>query len=90
MVHEQWEIKCEHRVREAEHKKQVEIDRLTVIINLYKEKLTRKESENRNLLVELKVTKEKIEVIRQDYQEQIRVLKIEIKNLENEIASLRG
>ena len=67
VINQQWEIKCEHRVREAEHKKQIEIDRLTVIINLYKEKLIRKESETRNLLVELKVYKEKIEVITLEY-----------------------
>jgi len=46
---------------------QEEIDRLTVIINLYKEKLTRKEAENRNLLIELKIYKDKVEKIRAEF-----------------------
>ena len=46
---------------------QAEIDRLTVMINLYKDKLNRRESENRNLLVELKMYKEKVEKIRLDF-----------------------
>ena len=50
---------------------QEENDRLTVIINLYKEKLTRKEAENRHLLVELKIYKEKVEKIRAEYINEI-------------------
>ena len=40
-----------------------EIERLTIIINLYKDKLTRRESENRNLLVELKIYKDKVKTV---------------------------
>ena len=50
---------------------QAEIDRLTVMINLYKDKLNRRESENRNLLVELKMYKEKVEKIRLDFIDEI-------------------
>ncbi len=63
MVNLEWEIKCEHRIRESKHTKQIEINRLKVIINLYKEKLTSEKSEAKNLLVELKVYNDKIEVI---------------------------
>lgn len=61
------QIKAEHRVEETRRVMQEEIDRLTVIINLYKEKLTRKEAENRNLLIELKIYKDKVEKIRAEF-----------------------
>ena len=48
-------VKADHRVEETKYGLQSEIDRLTVMINLYKEKLTRRETENRNLLVEVKL-----------------------------------
>ena len=60
---------------------QAEIDRLNEIINLYKAKLTRRESENRNILVELKIYKDKVETIRQDYIDEIKSLKEEIERL---------
>jgi len=63
-VREEEKIKADHRVEEALQVKQVEIDRLIMTINLYKEKLTRRESENRNILVELKIYKDKVETIR--------------------------
>ena len=47
-------VKGDHRVEEAKYGLQSEVDRLTVMVNLYKEKLTRRETENRNLLVEVK------------------------------------
>ena len=50
---------------------QAEIDRLTVLINLYKEKLNKRETENRNLLVELKIYKEKVETVRQEFKLEI-------------------
>lgn len=65
------QIKAEHRVEETRRFMQEENDRLTVIINLYKEKLTRKEAENRHLLVELKIYKEKVEKIRAEYINEI-------------------
>lgn len=63
-MREEEKIKADHRVDEALQGKQVEIDRLQMTINLYKEKLTRRESENRNILVELKIYKDKVETIR--------------------------
>ena len=66
---------------------QAEIDRLTVMINLYKDKLNRRESENRNLLVELKMYKEKVEKIRLDFIDEIKSLKVE---LEKKISCSRG
>jgi len=63
---------------------QTEIDRLTVMINLYKDKLNRRESENRNLLVELKMYKEKVEKIRLDFIDEIKSLKAELEKRTNE------
>ena len=63
---------------------QAEIDRLTVMINLYKDKLNRRESENRNLLVELKMYKEKVEKIRLDFIDEIKLLKAELEKRTNE------
>lgn len=50
-----------------------------MIINLYKEKLTRREGENRNILVELKIYKDKVETIRQDFIDDIAGLKAELE-----------
>ena len=78
---EEINIKIEHKVEEAKDQMQAEIDRLNEIINLYKAKLTRRESENRNILVELKIYKDKVETIRQDYIDEIKSLKEEIERL---------
>jgi len=64
---QEWTIKLEHAVRDTKELMQQEIDRLTVIINLYKEKLSRRETENRNLLIELKIYKEKVETVRAEF-----------------------
>ena len=56
-----------------------ESKRLTVIINLYKEKLAKRETENRNLLVELRIFKEKVETIRAEFINQIDDLKRELE-----------
>ena len=61
---EEKEIYTEHKVEEAKEVLKAEIARLHVIISLYKEKLTRREGENRNILVELKIYKDKVETIR--------------------------
>jgi len=68
------QIKGEHKVEDTRLIMQTEIDRLTVMINLYKDKLNRRESENRNLLVELKIYKEKVEKIRLDFIDEIKSL----------------
>ena len=56
-----------------------------MIINLYKEKLTRREGENRNILVELKIYKDKVETIRQDFIDDIAALKAELENKREEL-----
>lgn len=61
-----------------------EIDRLNQLITLYKEKLTRRESENRNILVELKIYKDKVETIRQDFIDEIASLKAELEQKRKE------
>ena len=68
----------ESKVTETKHQMQGEIDRLTIIINLYKEKLVRRETENRNLLVELKIYKDKVEIVRQEFMNEISCLKAEL------------
>ena len=78
---EEIKIRIEHKVEEAKDQMQAEIDRLNEIIELYKAKLTRRESENRNILVELKIYKDKVETIRQDYIDEIKSLKEEIERL---------
>ncbi len=60
---------------------QAEIERLTVLINLYKEKLNKRETENRNLLVELKIYKDKVETIRAEFKLEIKTLNEEIERL---------
>lgn len=85
---EEW-IKGENKVEKTRVQLQSEIDRLTVMINLYKEKLNRRETENRNLLVELKIYKEKILTIKEYEKEIARLLEI-IKRLEGEIKRLKG
>ena len=78
-IREEERIKADHRVEEIISQKQAEIDRLQVTINLYKEKLTRRESENRNILVELKIYKDKVETIRQDFIDEIKSLKEQLE-----------
>jgi len=78
------QIKGEHKVEDTRLIMQTEIDRLTVIINLYKDKLNRRESENRNLLVELKIYKEKVEKIRLDFIDEIKSLKAELERKTSE------
>ena len=56
-----------------------------MIINLYKEKLTRREGENRNILVELKIYKDKVETIRQDFIDEIAALKAELEQKRKEL-----
>lgn len=56
-----------------------------MIINLYKEKLTRREGENRNILVELKIYKDKVETIRQDFIDDIAALKAELEKKREEL-----
>lgn len=63
---------------------QDEISRLTIITNLYKEKLNRRETENRNLLVELKIYKDKVETIRLEFVNEISRLKEELENRRKE------
>jgi len=64
---QEWALKLDHAVKETKETMQIEIDRLTVIINLYKEKLNRRETENRNLLVEYKMVKDKVESIKLEF-----------------------
>ena len=52
---------------------------------MYKEKLTRRESENRNILVELKIYKDKVETVRQDFIDEIAALKADIAALKVEL-----
>ena len=65
----------------------IEIERLTLLVNVYKDKLTRRETENRNLLVELqqyKKWKENYQNLSQKYNstlEELEKLKKEIKEL---------
>ena len=83
-IREEEKIKADHRVEEAKGTLNAEIDRLAEIINLYKEKLTRRESENRNILVELKIYKDKVETIRQDFIDEIAALKAELEQRRKE------
>lgn len=76
---EEWEIKLERSVNDVKETMTLEISRLTSIINLYREKLNKRENENRNLLVDVKLLKEKIETIRQEYIGQIEDLKEELR-----------
>ena len=75
------QIKGEHRVEEMRLTMQAEIDRLTVLINLYKEKLNKRETENRNLLVEVKIYKEKVETVRVEFKLEIQLLTEEVERL---------
>ena len=79
-IKQEWTIKMEHALKEIKEVMQSEVDRLTVIINLYKEKLNRRETENRNLLVELKIYKEKVESVRLEFINEINRLKAEIES----------
>lgn len=83
-IREEEKIKGDHRVEEAKDVMKAEIDRLNVLITLYKEKLTRRESENRNILVELKIYKDKVETIRQDFIDEIQALKAELEQKRKE------
>ena len=74
-------IKMDAKIKETKAVMQSEIDRLTVIINLYKEKLTRRETENRNLLVELKIYKDKVDSTRAELLNEISRLKAEFEDL---------
>ena len=75
------------KVEELRAELNIEIERLTLLVNVYKEKLTRRETENRNLLVELqqlKKWKENYQNLNQKYNgalEEIDKLKAEIKEL---------
>ena len=78
-MREEETIKADHRIDESKTAMEREVERLTVIINLYKDKLTRRESENRNCLVELKIYKEKVETIRHDFIDEIAALRLELE-----------
>ena len=59
-----------------------------MIINLYKEKLNKREIENRNLLVELKRYKTKVETIKEQYIVEINALKEEIRVLNEKLKKM--
>ena len=52
---EEHRLKTERRVTILNENSRLEIDRLTVIINQYREKLNKREHENRNLLVKIQI-----------------------------------
>lgn len=83
-IKQEWTIKLDHAVKEIKETMQDEISRLTIITNLYKEKLNRRETENRNLLVELKIYKDKVETIRLEFVNEISRLKEELENRRKE------
>lgn len=62
-IKEEWEVKLNFRVAEKKEELDVEITRLTVLINLFKDKLARRENENRSLLTEIKILKKKLQTI---------------------------
>lgn len=86
-MREEEKIRADHRVMDVEATWKAEVERQLVIINLYKEKLTRRESENRNILVELKVYKDKVETIRQDFIDEIAALRAELEQRRKEYLS---
>ena len=70
--------------------KQKEIDKLTVIANLYKEKLDRKLAELRTLIADFNSEKSKLEAKISTQLNEIEVLKRRIEELEAELAALRN
>lgn len=64
-----------------ESRHSIEVDRLTIQINLYKEKLTKREAENRNLLTNLQLEKAKVERVRQEFINEVNELKAEVARL---------
>ena len=70
--------------------KQKEIDKLTVIANLYKEKLDRKLAELRTLIADFNSEKSKLEAQISTQLNEIEVLKRRIEELEAELAALRN
>ena len=79
------EVKTLKRIEEVKIELNVEIDRLTVLVNIYKEKLTRREQENVKHLITIKQYKEwasKYEQLKKDYN-------LKCNELENFIASTK-
>ena len=54
IIIEKHEVVILERIDQVRAEMNIEIRRLSDLVNIYKEKLTRREQENRNLLVELK------------------------------------
>ena len=75
------EHKWEAREQTFKSQHEKEIERLTHIINLYKDKLTRKESENRNLFVDLKIYKDREANNKADSLGELQSLRIEISQV---------
>jgi len=75
-IKKEWEVKLNFRVAEKKEELESEISRLTVLINLFKDKLARRENENRSLLSEINRLKRKLEVISQQHAKQIKDLEM--------------
>jgi len=71
-------IRAEFAFEEKSHGLQTEIERLTTIVNTYKEKISRKERENTNLLAELHIWKAKVESVKRQYIQEINDLKVRV------------
>lgn len=57
----EWEIRVKHKESEIRAMWESEERRLTLQVNLYKEKLSKRENENRVIRVDLKIEREKVE-----------------------------
>ena len=89
-IRQENKIELHYQMDMLRKEKQKEIDKLTVIANLYKEKLDRKLAELRTLIADFNSEKSKLEAKISTQLNEIEVLKRRIEELEAELAALRN
>lgn len=89
-IRQEFKIELAYQLDMHRKEKQKEIDKLTVIANLYKEKLDRKLAELRTLIADFNSEKSKLEAKISTQLNEIEVLKRRIEELEAELAALRN
>lgn len=88
VLREEEQHKAAIKLRELEETTSEEIKRLTVLINVYKEKLARKEAANRDLVVANKMMKEEYELRYSEMKEEMESLRAKIKTLTLELENI--
>ena len=77
VIKEEQRYHWEHKLRDQNDVKDKEIQRLTIIINVYKEKLARRESENRNITTKYRIELDKLISQNNHLMHQVKTIEME-------------